>query len=121
MWHEWKQAGKPRGDNPLFCMYKDAKRRFRCARRNAEIRYEQNKIKEICRSECMDQSYFWYIVNRNKKRNGSYVHPIKLDSGKVLTDPQEICHTWAEYFQNLYTPKHRDSYNDVFKTEIENK
>jgi hypothetical protein len=67
----------------------------------------------------IDQSLFWHLVNKQKRRSNRS-HPIKLSSGDIVSDPDELCKEWAKYFQTLYTPVDKAHYDQQFQTNVEN-
>jgi hypothetical protein len=89
-WHEWSNAGRPRGANTLFVEYKQANQQFRQERKRVEVAYEQRKIQELCSKQEIDQSYFWFLVNRHKTKSKTKVHPLRVSKTKTLTDPSDI-------------------------------
>jgi endonuclease/exonuclease/phosphatase family metal-dependent hydrolase len=117
-WYQWKQNGCPRENNDSFIAYKEAKRMFRQEQRQAEKEYEQKKIRNIAAYHDIDQSLFWYLVNKRKKRSNCS-HPIKVASGDIVSDPDDLCKEWALYFQKLYTPSDKPQYDSQFKAKVE--
>jgi hypothetical protein len=85
--------------------------------REAEIQYELKQMQDINNSQEVNQTYFWYLVNKRKKR-GQSTHPIKLENGMVLTDQDDIRNAWKLYFQKLYTPSKNPEYNEQFRQQI---
>ena len=116
LWIKWLNEGQSRND-VLFKEYKEAKAEFRRIQREAMREYEMNKMKEIVKSQEIDQRHFWYIVNKNKRKSNS-VHPIKTSCNKTLIDPDEIREEWKQYFQVLYTPKDESCYDKEFKNHV---
>ena len=47
----------------------------------------------------IDQRFFWYTVNRNKRAH-SATPPIKDINGVLLTNPDDIRSEWTNYYQN---------------------
>ena len=119
-WKTWVKSGRCRGNNPDFLQFKNLKKIFRFNKKQAEIQYELDKLDEIRKSHQMDQKYFWYLVNKRKKKSGR-LHPIKLKCGKIVTDPNVQRNEWKNYFQELYTPKCLDNFDDGFREYVENK
>ena len=68
---EWVRAGKPRDQNSTVYMnYKDAKRKFRKEIRRCSFQYEKECIEELNSIQDIDQKFFWYIINKKRKKNG---------------------------------------------------
>ncbi len=118
---DWIRKGKRRGDDEAFKRLKEAKKSFRYCQKEAEKQYELKNMEDICNSQEVDETFFWYLVNRGRgiKKKSNNVHPIKLPSGKVITDPDEIRDNWKIYFEELYTPKDPKEYDSSFKLFIE--
>ena len=115
-WKKWINVGRP-NNGDKFKEYRLAKAEFRREQKQAIISYELLKMSELVKCQEMDQQYFWYLVNRNKKKaNG--VHPIKATCGEMIVDPDKICEEWKNYFVDLYTPKDK-GYDDEFKAHVE--
>ena len=112
---KWKQNQQ---DNQLELTFKEAKRKFRKAQRHAEREYERRKIRDIAAYNELDQSQFWYLVNKRKQKR-SAVHPIKLKDGNIVCEPEQLCREWINYFQKLYTPNTKGHFNEEFKVQIE--
>ncbi len=115
IWHNWVDAGRPRGGKEIFKQYKEAKRNFREALGEAIREYETKEMKDINESNEMNLHHFWYLVNRKKKKKGTTIHPIKSKTGRIISDPNEINEEWKKYFQDLYTPKENEVYDAEFK------
>jgi hypothetical protein len=118
-WHAWKDIGRPRGNNERYLQYKHAKKLFRSERHRAEIEYEQKKIQEVCQSQEMDQTYFWYLVNNSRMQKRHKTYPLKVGKDKVLIDPDEIRQCWKDYFAKLYTPQPKSHFDDHFKQQLD--
>ena len=79
--------------------------------------YEKKNMEDIVKCQEIDQAYFWFIVNKNK-RKGQSVHPIKNDHDVNLTMQKDILEEWKIYFSKLYTPK-MDGYDACFKCHVD--
>ena len=111
--------GKNRGDDDYFLEYKAAKRKFKNEMKKAEYEYEIQSMKDVCYTNEIDTRYFWHLVNKQKTRKSASIHPLKIDEETRITQPEEICNTWKEYFQSLYTPQQNKHFDTHFKEEIE--
>ena len=69
-------SGQKRGQDVYFKRLKEAKQLFRQCQKEAERQYELKNMEEICKSQDIDEKYFWYFVNKCK-RKCSTAHPIK--------------------------------------------
>ena len=70
-------------------------------------------MQEICKSQETDERYFWYLVNTGKNQRDT-VHQIKLVNGEIVSDPERIRDQWKSYFEELYTPKDLEGYDNEF-------
>ena len=112
-----KDAGMPR-NTEIYENYKIAPKNFRSSRRRAEAQYERDKIDQICESKEMDQTYFWFLVNKHKPKKSTKTHPLKIGK-RTIADPNEKRSLWKDYFEKLYTPSSQINYNDEFKNHAE--
>ncbi len=119
IWHEWVDAGRPRGETEIFIKYKEAKKTFVRAQREAIREYEMKEMEKINECEEMNIQHFWYLVNRKKKKIRNTIHPLKTKSGKILTKTDDIKEEWKQYFEDLYTPKLNPRYDREFKEIID--
>ena len=100
---EWSAAGRLRGDNAIFAVYKQAKKEFRKKIKKKQYEYEVKNMADLKTSKDINQQYFWHLVNKSKGKNKS-IHPIKVEKDKTLTDKNQIREAWRIYFEKLYTP-----------------
>ncbi|CAH1790333.1 unnamed protein product, partial [Owenia fusiformis] len=117
MWSEWKRSGMHRGNNVFWLRYKDAKRAFRRALRQAEVEYNINCQKDIDESQDIDARYYWFLANRHKK-SGKNSNCIRNDHGIVLQEPDAVRQEWSNYFSQLFTPKECDNFDIDFKAHV---
>ena len=65
----------------------------------------------------MDQRFFWYSVNRHKRK----IHresPIQDESGEIITDITGIRNEWNRYYRSLYTSPAPNSTNVEFMNHV---
>lgn len=60
-------------------------------------------MEELSTAQDMDQRFFWYLVNKNKKNKSA--GPIFDEKRELLTDPNRIREEWNKYYQDLYSDK----------------
>jgi len=119
-WHQWVSQGRPRDNhNEYWLRYKEAKRSFRAAQRNAQKVYEANCIDELCKSQQVDHKYFWYLVKRHTKQRNNVQSTVDEDSGRVLYDPVEVRSSWYNYFQGLFQPVNKVNYDQEHRNTVE--
>ena len=115
-WRAWVSEGRPRDPgNPYTVSYKNAKRNFRDQQRKCTYEFEKNGMKELSETQELDQRYFWYCVNKNKRQTKS-IHPILGENGKILTDADEIRREWNDYYSELYS--YRENSDEGFATRV---
>ena len=89
-WRRWVTQGRPRDmNNTSWLQYKEAKRCFRAALRDAEKRYDRKCIDELCNSQTVDHKYFWRLINKHKKIKVFTHATLDEDSGTILYEPQK--------------------------------
>ena len=118
-WRNWVNAGRPRDpENELHKEYKNAKRQFRSEQRRKMFNYEKEQMRDITINQNIDQKYFWFLVNRNRKKSNA-VSPIRDDNGEILTDIDYIRSEWNSYYRQLYTaPTNVDTAYKEFVEEV---
>ena len=119
-WKEWVAYDRPRGLHPAYVSYKECKKRFSNAKKESEFQFELESMKEISKNQELNQRYFWYLVNK-KKRKPSSASPLKLENEKTVTKCEEIREAWHEYFKKLFTPSKSDDYDEIFKKRVESR
>ena len=91
---------------------------FRREQRNRVYQYEIENMELLSKTEEIDQKYFWYMINKQKKRKQT-VNPILDDSGELLTDVNDIRNEWNAYYEKLYNWEDPTIYDVNFSTAIE--
>ena len=112
----WESAGKKKHVKE-YQICKDAKKEFRQKKRVYEYEYDKKSMNEFIEYGVIDEKYFWWLVNRNRRNNVSC--PIMSDSGVLLTDPAAIRDDWTVYYANLYKESKDEHYNNDFKYSVE--
>ena len=107
-------------ENEYYKNYKECKRQFRREQRRQMFLYEKENMEKFAESGDVDQTFFWHMVNKKKKRAAT-VTPVKSDSGELLIDPSEILHEWQNYYTCLYKDVNNPNWDDDFKKEIDSK
>lgn len=101
--HEWIQQGRPRGPtHASFVSYKKAKRVFRLNMRKLYHENENRFYEELEKSSEIDQSKFWSILNRRRKRKSSVRCQLKVGDN-VYRSSDERLGVWVDYFRDLYS------------------
>ena len=84
----------------------------------SSVRESTGTKEKTCKlNECeyIDQRYFWYMVNKSKKKVNK-LQPIQNDKGQLLTNPDEIRNEWTIYHKNLYKGC---AYDSAFKSRVD--
>ena len=116
---EWIDAGRPKeNNNEIYERYKTCKAEFRREQRRKVYLYEKQCLQDLSDTETIDQRYFWYLVNRNKRRL-NIIQPIHNDSMELITDANGIRTEWNGYFKKLYQSEISEKYDNEFRIMIE--
>ena len=117
---DWVRAGRPRDhENTYYIEYKDAKRKFRKEIRKCTYLYEKECMDEINKSNELDQKFFWYTVNKKRKKTRK-INPIKNDHGVLLTNVEDIRNEWQNYYQKLYSKSQSSQVDTQLVADIQN-
>ena len=118
---EWIKQGRPRNSEKIFYKsYKEAKGIFRKVQKEAINNFELKYYSDLNESAECDVRVFWQLVNKRRKVKSSMVNKLKIGQ-RVANDPEEISQTFADHFSCIYIPKDHASYDNTFKSNIENK
>ncbi len=83
----WCEKGRPRNSN-IYRAYKESKRIFRLELRKARLQYEKEEMKCIKEAHSIDQRFFWYLINRSKKK-AKGITPIQ-EKRKQYRNPKKL-------------------------------
>ena len=97
--------------------YKQSKREFRKQQRRRIYELQNKNMLEFSQHQDLDSRYFWYLVNKQRKRTSCT--PIRSENGVMLSDLDSIKSEWTNYYDNLYSERESGKYDDEFKTKIE--
>ena len=99
----WKEAGRPREvDNQLYREKKTATKVVRKVQRRQNAEERTNLIEEINAAAENEPTLFHKLVKKKKEEARSTA---LLVDGNILTDEEKIRETWANYFEELSSPK----------------
>jgi len=116
-WREWVVCGRPRGNHVAYTRYKEHKQAFRQAQIKAIQIYEQIQLDELTKSQEINARYFWYLVNKTKRKNTGSC-PIKLSTGKTITNVDDITQAWGNYFEKLYNNSENSEYDEEHRYRV---
>ena len=95
----WKEAGKPRDDDPLWTDKKNAKKEIRKVQRRKIAMDRKSLLEEISRATENDPNLAHKLIKKQRKEDGKSSCLIIRD--EVTTDSNIITAEWATYFENL--------------------
>ena len=82
------------------------------------MKYENENMQNVAKSDDVDQKYFWYLVNKGKGRL-KRLPPVRTDNGTLLTDVNEIRKEWNDYYRGLYADDTSQNWDSEFKNKIQ--
>ena len=100
----WKQCGKPTGDNVIWNERKTANKAVRSIQRRQRAEERTELIKEISSAMAGDQTLAHKLIRRQRTQKISS-SSIWID-GQLTTDVSTIRQGWAEYCHTLASGKH---------------
>lgn len=114
------REGRPRGmEFTSYLEYKKAKRNFRRALEEAHERYMCDVYKEIDEAAEVDIRLLWRLTKRRKPRTSRIYPEIQDEGGTTYTDLKGVAETFANYYQNIYTPLEDVQFDPGFKSNID--
>lgn len=119
-WRQWKVSKGMENEDDNYMKYKDAKKSFAKAVKKAKKEYDLKNMEEIINSNDIDIIYFWKLVNKSKNKV-KVLHPLKMEDGTVITEPNEMREAWQKYFEKLYKPDLKDNFDNEFRSFVEEK
>ena len=61
-WHKWIEAGRPRGNDPIFIEYKSVKKIYHNSVKKAKYEFDVKCMNEVNEANTVDQQQFWRLV-----------------------------------------------------------
>ena len=107
---EWKDAGRPKLPHPKATARKASSRAVRSALRTCAAQKRENKYRAIMDSAFGDQRLFHSLVNEHKAK--VQTTDTLIVDGKLISDPDTLRDCWADYYEELATPKNKPEWND---------
>lgn len=115
----WIKDGKPRNPNySSYFQYKSAKRDFRRSHRKFSDLFLKEQNEEIDRLAELDSGLFWRLVNNRRKKTYCTPGSELIFNDHKFDTSREITEQWAQYFEDLYTPKNNTIFDELFKNTI---
>ena len=101
--------------------YNSIKKCFRNEQRQRKkaLEYERNCLEELSKTQELDQKFFWYTVNKNKKKS-SNISPIHDETGQILTNAEDIRKEWTRYYKTLYSTQEFNTTDSHFDNLVTN-
>ena len=111
-YRRWVEQGRPRlHDNLFYIRYKTSKSTFMKYLRQTAREYEQQEIAEVIKSTELDYKFFWKALKKSRNSNMTPVFSIKNSHDVVEHDIDGVLKVWFDHFNELSTPKNKDSYD----------
>ena len=79
---------------------------------------EENDFKELSEAAEIDNIKFWKYVNRRRNQK-TVTNVFILDNGRSTSQPDEIAGLWANYYENLLSPKDNTDFDEKFKGYVD--
>ena len=102
--HNWKEAGRPRGDNDLWKEKKEATKAVRSVQRR-QAAADRRQLYDEIENATENDSQLWHKLIQKRKSQSQVSSALEVE-GKLVTDEDTIRDAWADYFQQLATPTH---------------
>ena len=113
----WMDAGRPHKDHPLSVERRKASRTSRAAQRRQLKDKRMKEVDEIMSASPCNQAIFHKRVKAHLR--GSNLPKVIKAGDKLITDAQEGADAWAEYYEDLATPKDKKEWNSSFLQRAE--
>ena len=111
-YREWVKVNRPRdAGNPLFEAYKQSKKAFNKELKRLSKGYDDEQISQAVKAAEVDRGQFWRLVKASRKGSGGKIAAINDNSGKTVSNIEDILDVWKTHFENLYTPKDNEEYD----------
>ena len=101
----WKEAKRPRGENPLYLNHKQAKKNFMRELRRVQKDYERNEIDGIIRDAHSNKNRFWRKIKKSRQSGQNDVYAIRQPSGEVVYDIDSVVNVWRDHFEKISLPR----------------
>ena len=99
----WKQEGRPPAPHPLAVRKDKLRKDLRSTQRREEAMRRTNYMNDIMEASTRDSRTFHRLIRNN--RNDSSTDLVLKKDGILISDGEDQLKLWAEYFENLSTPK----------------
>lgn len=109
---EWRDAGSPRGDHPLFREKKKLKRLIRKQNRVERARDKSRFYRKLMANP--DTSYFYKLIKRNTGKGKSNIKTTILHQNQEIVDLSKQTNVFAGYYEKLGAPEENPLYDEEF-------
>lgn len=114
---KWKCAGKPQhDDSPEWQKWKRDKKFLRSAQRQLQATHRKKRHQEIMDASHENQSLFFKLVKQQRSSGRSNSCELEF-SGQMLSGNAAVL-AWAEYFEQLATPKDSPAFDAEYKETV---
>ena len=100
---QWKEAGRPGKEDPLWLLKNSTKRKTRSIQRRQQAEERDTMIKEIEEAAENDQQLLHKLIRKRRKNSSQSTALIIEDN--LVTDSEQILDAWADYYETLATPR----------------
>ena len=69
----------------------------------------------------VDRGQFWKRVKKSRKSTVNEIAAIKASDGKVFNDKEGILSIWKSHFENCYTPKVSNDFDEAHLRKVTKK
>ena len=115
----WLNEGRPRGmQHDSYRNYKRAKAEFRRVQSSANEQYLNKCYEDLNEAAGCDIRLFWKMV-KHFQVSVTKIYPEIVYNQKIGNTPETVANCFAEYFSDLYKPKHDDLFDIINKHFVE--
>ena len=114
--HTWKSLGRPDHSHPITSARRKSSRAVRSALRTLNAQRRESKYRRIMVSTHGDQKLFHNLVKEHQVKSSTTDNMI-ID-GEISSDPAAIREAWADYYEDLATPKDKPDWSSVDLEEV---
>ena len=109
----WVNKGRPRVKGDIYWEeHKEARKAFVKELRRMHREYENDSVAQVINTAETDRGCFWRLVKKSRGNDANKAQSIKTKQGKVVNDTDEVLNVWRQHFEDLYTPKQKDGYEE---------
>jgi len=104
----WRDMGKPGDDHPTTIKKHTANKHVKYLQKHLSLNKDENLYSRIMDSYKDDNKIFHTLINRQNNDNNNKIKALRID-GKISYDEEKQRNSWADYYEELATPKDIDN------------